>query len=115
MIIILGLMLVLIFSYLNQFCCIKCFSFSCKYNKDGRCIRKNITIYDNTVKGLCLFHTENMTRRILEPMKKIRMVERGKGNPQMIEKIMKAQDEIEDPELLKNPEAFADWMRRQGA
>ena len=114
MIIILGLILVLIFSQPNQSCGIKCFSFSCKHNRGGRCIRKNITIYDNTVTGLCLFHTENMTKRILEPMRKIRVIEKGKGNPQMIGRIMKAQEDIKDAELVKNPKAFTKWLRKQG-
>jgi len=44
-----------------------------------------------------------------------KVAERSKPNPQMINKIMKAQEEIKDSELLKNPKAFAKWMRRQGA
>ena len=106
MIIILALILVLIFT--QQACCVKCVSFSCKHNSGGRCIRKNITIYDNTVTGLCLHHTDNMTKRILEPMEEIGMIE--KSNP----KIIKAQEDIKDEELLKNPKAFARWMREQG-
>ena len=99
MIIILGLMLMLGFIQLNQACSVKCFSFSCKHNRNGRCGREKLTIYDNTVIGLCLHHTENMTKRILKPMAQI------KG---------RVQEDMEDEELLKNPEAFADWMRKQG-
>ena len=92
---------------------VMCNSFSCAYNRRARCIRGKIAIYDNRVIGLCLYHTETMSKRILEPMDKV--VERGKPNPQMINKIMKTQEEIKDSELLKNPKAFARWMRRQGA
>lgn len=91
---------------------VMCGSFSCAYNRRGRCTRKEIVIYDNTVKGLCLYHTETMTKRILEPMGKI--VERSKPNPQMIIKIMQAQEARKDSELINNPKAFARWMRRQG-
>lgn len=106
MIIILGLILVLVFMQLNQASSVKCFSFSCKHNRKGRCGRGKVTIYNNTVIGLCLYHTENMTERILEPMKEIK---RGNGILQI-----KAQEGTEDEELLKNPNAFARWMRRQG-
>jgi hypothetical protein len=55
-----------------------------------------------------------MSKRILEPMNKGIAVERGKPNPRMINKIMKAQEDKEDSELLKNPKAFVRWMERQG-
>jgi len=77
---------------------VMCSSFSCVYNKKARCTKKEVAIYDNTVKGLCLDHSESMDKRILEPMGKI----------------MQAQEEIKDSELLKNPKAFAKWMRKQG-
>ena len=41
-------------------------------------------------------------------MEEIGMIE--KSNP----KIIKAQEDIKDEELLKNPKAFARWMREQG-
>jgi len=53
-----------------------------------------------------------MSKRILEPMGKV--VERSKPNPQMIAKIMQAQEKARDSELIKNPKAFARWMRKQG-
>jgi len=89
-----------------------CHSLSCAYNRRGRCTRKDVVVYDNTVKGLCLFHSETMSKRILEPMG--RVVERGKPNPQMINKIMQAQEQAKDLELIKNPKAFTKWMSRQG-
>lgn len=92
----------------NKASVVMCNSFSCAYNKRARCTRKEIAIYDNTVLGLCLHHSESMKNRILEPMNKGKAVERGKPNPQMIDKIMKAQKE--ESELLKNPKAFTHWM-----
>ena len=89
---------------------VMCSSFSCAYNRRGRCTRKEIAIYDNTVKGLCLYHSETMTKRVLEPMG--RVVERSKPNPQMINKIMQAQEKARDLELIKNPKVFAKWIRK---
>lgn len=86
---------------------VMCTSFSCIYNNKGRCVRKKIVIYDNTVIGLCLDHSETMSKRIIEPMGKVGTIERGKPNPQMIDKIMKAQEDKRDSELIKNPKAFA--------
>lgn len=93
---------------------VMCSSFSCAYNKKARCTRKGIAIYDNTVIGLCLYHTETMAKRILEPMAKGVKIERGKPNLQMINKIMKAHEENKNSELVKNPKAFAKWIRKQG-
>ncbi len=93
---------------------VMCGSFSCAYNRRARCTRKEIAIYDNTVLGLCLYHTGKMDQRILEPLNKGIAVERGKPNPQMINKIMKAQEDTKDSELITNPKAFAEWLRRHG-
>ena len=93
---------------------VMCSSFSCAYNKRARCTRKEVVVYDNTVIGLCLYHSESMSKRILEPMRKGVTVERGKPNSQMINKIMKAQEEKTDSELMKNPKAFAKWLKKQG-
>jgi len=96
----------------NKASVVMCNSFSCAYNRRARCIRKEVIVYDNTVIGLCLYHTETMSKRILEPMGKV--VERGKPNPQIITKIMQAKEKAIDSELIKNPRVFAKWMRRQG-
>lgn len=92
---------------------VMCNSFSCAYNKRARCTRKEIFVYDNTVKGLCLNHSDTMKKRILEPMGKV--AERNKPNPQMIDKIMKAQEDKRDSELINNPKAFARWMKQRGS
>lgn len=93
---------------------IMCGSFSCAYNRRARCTRKEIAVYDNTIIGLCLYHSASMEKRILEPMNKGRTLERGKPNPQMINKITGAQEEIKDSELLKDPKAFTAWMKKHG-
>ena len=49
-------------------CGIKCYSYSCRHNKGGKCRRKEIVVYDNTVTGLCLNHTDNMNNRVIKPM-----------------------------------------------
>lgn len=89
---------------------VMCSSFSCGYNRRARCTRGKVTIYDNHIIGLCLYHTETMSKRILEPMEKV--AERGKPNPQMINKIMQAQEDKRDSELIKKSKAFTLWMRR---
>ncbi len=98
----------------NKTSVVMCSSFSCAYNRRARCTRKEIAIYDNVVTGLCLFHSELMGKRIIEPMNKAKTIERGKPKPQMVNKIMKAQEGIQDSELIKNPKAFANWMRKHG-
>jgi len=98
----------------NKTTVVMCGSFSCAYNRRARCTRKEIVIYDNVVTGLCLNNSETMSKRIIEPMNKVSTIERGKPNPQMIDKIMKAQEENKDSELVKNPKAFARWMEKQG-
>ena len=94
---------------------VSCTSFGCSYNKGGHCGKPKIIIYDNTIIGLCLYHSESMEKRILEPLNKGAVVERGKPNPKMINKIMRTQEKSRDSELIKNPKAFARWMRRLGA
>lgn len=94
---------------------VMCSSFSCAYNRRARCTRKEVVVYDNTVLGLCLNHSDTMSKRILEPMNKGIAVERGKPNPQMINKIMQAQEDKRDSELINNPKAFARWMKQRGS
>ena len=94
-------------------CGIKCFSFSCRYNKRGRCGRKDIAIYDNTVTGLCLYHTDDMKERILEAMKKGRLLDRYEHETYMVTKTLKKpQGYISDEECLKNPNVFTKWIKR---
>ena len=88
---------------------IVCNSTSCAWNKLCRCTRREISVYDNTVKGLCLQHTEGIKERILDPMQEKRIIESdgdSEFGKKVIDKIMKMQEE----KLLKDPDAFARWM-----
>lgn len=91
---------------------VMCNSVSCKWNKLCRCTKRDIAVYDNTVKGLCLYHTENMKERILDPMREKRMIEVGGDSEdfgkEMMDKIMRSQEE----KLLKDPDTFAKWMNK---
>ncbi len=49
---------------------VRCRSFTCTHNTQGKCRKGVISVYDNTVKGLCYDHTQDMRERILEPMVK---------------------------------------------
>ena len=96
-------------------CGIKCFSFRCRYNKSGKCERQEITVYDNTIKGLCLNHTDSMDDRVIEPLlnsgwsygskREIRIVSGGSK---------KKNGAMTDEKLLKNPAAFSKWMMKRG-
>lgn len=93
---------------------IMCNSVSCKHNKLCRCTRKEIAVYDNTVTGLCLNHTDSMKDRVLEPIRKTRLLERYNHDIATEDILKKTKEEFEDEELLKNPNAFARWMNRHG-
>ena len=95
----------------NSGCGIKCFSSSCRHNKGSKCRRKDITIYDNTVTGLCLNHTDNMNNRVIKPMKNAGFHEE---HCVTVRFSAKAQEEIKDGELVKNPRAFSSWMKKHG-
>ena len=88
---------------------IVCNSVSCKWNKLCRCTRNKISVYDNTVHGLCFHHTESMKERILDPMQGKRIIESSGDSEfgkKMLDNIMKLHEE----KLLKDPDAFANWM-----
>ena len=91
-----------------------CNSISCKYNRLCRCTRKNIVVYDNTVTGLCLYHTDSMKDRVLEPMRKSNLLEQYQHEVYVADTFAKREEEAKDNELLKNPNAFARWMRKHG-
>ena len=83
-----------------------CNSYSCSWNKLCRCTRREIAIYDNTVKGLCLHHTEDMEKRIINPLQEKRLIRRSGLSSEVMGKSMKLREE----KLLKDPNAFAKWM-----
>lgn len=93
---------------------IVCNSVSCKHNKLCRCMRKNIAVYDNTVTGLCLNHTDSMKDRVLEPIRRTRLIERYEHDIATADILKKAKEDFEEEELLNNPDAFDRWMRRKG-
>ena len=95
----------------NSGCGIKCFSLTCKHNKGGKCGRKEIVVYDNTVKGLCLNHTDNMNNRVIKPMESAGFHEEHCVTVTFSDK---AQEKIKDEVLLKNPKAFSSWMKKHG-
>lgn len=103
-----GIILAMSIGASQKGCGIKCFSSSCLYNRGGKCARQGISVYDNTVKGLCLYHTENMKQRVLDPMQGKQMIEVGKVNEEAIGRIIQEEEE----KLLKDPDAFAKWMRK---
>ena len=91
-----------------------CNSISCKYNRLCRCTRKNIVVYDNTVTGLCLYHTDSMKDRVLEPLKKSGLLEQYQHETYVADTLTKIEEDAKDNELLKNPNVFARWMRKHG-
>ena len=93
---------------------IMCNSISCTWNKRCRCTRKEIAVYDNTVEGLCLYHSANMKDRVLEPMKKSRLLEQYEHETYIAVAMDKMKEKSKDEELLKNPAAFSKWMKRHG-
>jgi len=100
-------MLGVVMSANNSVCGVKCFSFGCRHNRGGRCNKKEITIYDNTVTGLCLYHTDSMKKRVINPVSKV--LNEHKHNAILV----KMQDHTKDEELLKNPKAFSAWMKKR--
>ncbi len=84
-----------------------CNSISCKWNKNLRCTRKDIAIYDNTILGLCLSHTGSMKERVLDAFEKGRAVGKKDGEIELLTKL------TADQKLLKDPEAFDKWIKRQ--
>ena len=108
------LILIMSASASQKGCGIKCFSSSCRYNQSGRCRRREITIYDNTVTGLCLNHTGSMRNRVVEPIMKSELFNSDKHEICVtVGSSKKTQEEVLDEKLLKNPNAFARWMRKQ--
>lgn len=86
-----------------------CQSLDCNWNKLCRCTRDRVGIADAMVKGLCAHHTQHMRDRIIEPLptKKV-VIEHGKVNYKMLDKICAGQDE----DILKDDAVFDDWMKR---
>lgn len=93
---------------------IMCNSVSCTHNKLCRCTRKEVSVYDNTVTGLCLDHTDSMKDRVLEPMRKSKLLEQYEHETYTVRAMDRVEEKFKDEELLKSPSAFARWMNMRG-
>lgn len=100
---IIGWLLICVIFFGNRAVIFKCASVSCKLNNKGECLKKKVVIYDNATIGICLYHTESMHKRILEPLEEAGLIVGSKSL-----------DELKNSEvLLKDPGAFEQWMRNQ--
>jgi hypothetical protein len=110
LLIVLGLVVFLIVVNEQQFV-ITCSSTSCGHNRRKRCRFKKIEIYDNNALGICLWHTETMEKRLLEPM--LKGIELGKrtGRVEMIDEFTKG---LADGKAIKDAEEFIKWLKRHG-
>lgn len=85
-----------------------CQSVDCEWNSLCRCTRQRIGITDALIKGVCVYHTQDMKDRILKPPPTRKAVMGcGVVDENMLDKIMELQDE----KLLKDPDAFDKWMK----
>ena len=87
----------------------KCYSVSCKRNRMGKCMVKQIDVYDNGAIGICLWHTASMKDRILDPLEKGREIGKKDGEIALLDKLL--EDSI-DRKAIKSPEEFAKWMKK---
>lgn len=88
----------------------RCFSNSCKYNKNGNCSLPQIDIYDNNgLIGVCLWHTSSMLDRIPKFFKK-----ETPTKPVVVNKLLKNIENIADKKAITNPEEFKRWMQSHG-
>jgi len=89
----------------------KCHSRSCKHNAYGNCKKPKITIYDNGVLGLCLDHTEEMSKRVTEPLAKGIQIGMKVGEANVMGQIIK-KNEIDS--ITKDEKGFNSWLKRHG-
>ena len=112
--IVLGILLLyflLVATYNSKTTLRRCYSFSCQKNIRGKCLLKEIDVYDNGVIGLCLWHTSDMTKRILEPYNKGRKLGNIDGQLELIDKLVKSSDDVK---AIKDPKEFTSWLKRHG-
>ena len=90
----------------------KCNSMSCNHNnKKGKCILREVVIYDNKVTGLCLWHTDNMKQRLLDPLITGIAIGKKSSTLEVIDELAKG---FEDRKAIKDPGVFEKWMKRHG-
>ena len=114
MVIVLGILVLYFFlvaTYNSKTTLRRCYSFSCLKNMRGKCMLKEIDIYDNGVIGICLWHTSDMNKRILEPYNKGRVLGKIDGELELIDRLVKGSEDIK---AIKDPEEFKNWLKRHG-
>jgi hypothetical protein len=89
----------------------KCYSFSCNHNRKGICQLKQIDIYDNEVVGICLWHTLDMTKRVLNPYEEGKEIGKKEGGIELLDKLIKCS---EDVKAIKDPKEFENWLKKHG-
>lgn len=72
---------------------------------------KEIDVYDNKALGICLWHTEDMDKRLLEPFRNGEAIGEKTGEIKLIDKLTK---NLEDNRAVKDPKEFEKWMRDHG-
>jgi len=86
----------------------KCYSISCAHNKNKSCNLKQMYVYDNMVNGLCLNHTQDMTKRfdkIIDECKKRGMFLNLSESEQRV---------LADIKAIKDVEGFKDFLKKHG-
>jgi hypothetical protein len=92
----------------------KCYSFDCKKNHRGKCVMREIEVYDNGVKGMCLWHTDNMYDRVLDPIKKGIAIGEKQGKAKTIDSLLKEVENSKDAKAIHSQEEFRLWLLRHG-
>jgi hypothetical protein len=69
-----------------------------------------IDIYDNGAIGLCLWHTEDMQKRVLESFTKGVNIGIKEGESKIIEQIINNTD----LKAINDPNEFKKWLKRHG-
>ena len=75
---------------------------------------KKIDIYDNGAIGLCLWHTTEMRKRVLDPYNKGKEVGKKNGAIECIDKLIHSVDNEKDALAIKSPEEFIIFMKKHG-
>ena len=92
----------------------KCYSSDCGRNVRGKCLLKKIDIYNNGVRGICLWHTLNMNDRVEDSFEKGREVGKLEGAVELINKLTTDLGIKEDIGAINDPEEFKKWLKRHG-
>lgn len=100
----------------NKTYVVKCESKSCDFNIAGRCKRRDVQIYDNGVKGICLWHTLPVIERVSEVLAKGKQVGKKMGEITLIDELLKlSEEQRKDLLAISTKDDFKKWMERHGA